>query len=767
MQNTAVALNLISNLMAGDQFPVTDFMPPAPLVQLEQFDDVIPLPEETLTKIPYQKAKETYEKLRFEDPWSQPRKQKSSFFSMIMEMLNGKLIKMEEELYGSLQYNYKTTVDEADQATFHQLFSIGRWVVTRWGPLIRQKLVEGTFISLSDQGNYNQASGFAYTYMWRVNQRLLAHRLFILALHDHKAHGSLKNGGQQKVDSDQEIIKIWQLRWKESRRMAAFMPHIRDCREICHDVLNDLVEPSSYPKNAEQKYLYISKLVEAEDLMAELQASYFNKMLSTRQQSGFSRCIEGSLNYLISTISFLGGDVKLPREWDNLKETVIGYAEKSLKELISSYIKEYSAEEAFQKYIHAIEKDQLIYAKWLGQTMKVKSHFDWEREAVDFENYRRSVSRLLEIYHYVDDIIHNLMEIQSDVFEKVQSGTLKAGVFIKSQKKIQEVFLLLRKIDKLRIEMRLGYLKKIKTDINSAEIGVFERILTSFNNKLQRYFMEGNVIDRTYVYSKVMQESFEDTLAEFYDIVRTYESYLESMAKKIEVTKYRQELFRFQQRLSENKKYYPVFFDFESLKNFMDASIDSGQAMKVFIYNLQRQLEEKRNRENLILQEIMQKFISHIQTMSDYRERLGKVTKSLLEIKESSAVRDWQFAVKMKESCESTITQLYDSFVKYIISEKNRQSSLTAERVALSASNKFWRWMRHGEIFDKTPEYPVLIHSIDLMIQNFQKKIKKLDFYTQEKSSKIQFSPKTTMLINGIKKVEIIDNYLSSQFNSQ
>lgn len=762
MQNTAITFNLISKLLLSDQYPATELAPPAPPLQFEQFGKAVPLPEVTLAKVPHEKAKETYEKLQFEDPWSQQREQNSSWFAMLLEMLNGKLINIEERLYDSLKDKYITTVDEADQATFRQFFSIGQWVASTWGPLIRLKLVEGTFISLNDQGNYNQVSSFAYIHMWQVNQRLLAHRLFMLALQDYDALGSLKHEVGQKVDSDQKMLKIWQLRWKESRQMTVFMPYLRDYQEICREALNDLRLSDTTQENPGEKYHYMSRLVEVEDLIAELRASYSNRMLSTKQQSDFSRRIQDSLNYLASKISFLGGEAKAPREWGDLKGVVNSYViEKSLKKLISSYAKEYPTEEAFQKYIHAVEEDRLIYAKWLGRIMKAKSYFDWERERGDFKNYRRCVRQLLDIYHYIDNIIHNMMQLQSDMFERVNSKSLKPEAFINSQEIIKRAFLLLRKIDKLRIEMRLGYLKKIKTDINNTEIGVFERILTSFNNKLQRYFMEGNVVDQTLTYSEVMMGSFEDTLVEFNGVMQDYKSYLDRMSEKINVEKYQRGASDFQKKLRDNKEYYPVFFDFESLKKFMDGSRDFVQAIKVFIYNLQRQVKEKSNREKLTSQKMIQEFGSHIQAITDYKERLRSLAASLLEIKGSAPLSCWQSVTEMETTCKLTLAGLYDSFVKYVVSENNRRTSLTVGRVASSGWNKFWRLTLEWKVFDETPEYPDKISSTNEFIQKLQEKVNELESYIKgikEKSLEVSSPPQMTITI-GNRKINIIDDY--------
>jgi len=237
----------------------------------------------------------------------------------------------------------------------------------------------------------------------------------------------------------------------------------------------------------------MARLFEVESLIAELRASYFNKMLSTKQQSDFSGWMQDSLNYLAFGISLLSGGSRVPRKWDDLTVSTNLYIAKTLKELVKSYAKNYPANEAFQKYINAIKEDRLIYAKWLSQTMAVESNLDWEREVQDFGNYCRTLLKLLDIYHYVEDIICNMMQLQTDTFEKIK----QPEVFMDSQKVIRTAFLFLREIDKLRVQMRLGYLKKIKTDINTAEIEWFERIVTSFNNKLQRYFMEGNIIDQT------------------------------------------------------------------------------------------------------------------------------------------------------------------------------------------------------------------------------------------------------------------------------
>lgn len=210
MQNTVITFNLISKLLVGSHLPITELVPPSPLMQWEQFDKIVCLPKETLAKVPYQKAKTAYEEMQFEDTWSQQVEQKPfSWLGMIMEMLNGKLIDMEEKLYSSLKDKYKATVDEVDQATFRQFFSIGQWVATTCGPYICSRLVEGAFISLNDQGNYNQVTEFAYAHMWQVSHQLLGHRLFVFGLQDYDALVSLRKSMQQQVDSDQEMLKIW------------------------------------------------------------------------------------------------------------------------------------------------------------------------------------------------------------------------------------------------------------------------------------------------------------------------------------------------------------------------------------------------------------------------------------------------------------------------------------------------------------------------------------------------------------------------------
>lgn len=323
--------------------------------------------------------------------------------------------------------------------------------------------------------------------------------------------------------------------------MAEFMLYLRDYQEICQEVLNDPKFSDVTLERAGKKYQFMARLTEIEDLIAELQSSYFSKILSTKKQSVFSKHIQNGFNYVAHKISFLEGAIKEPREWYVVKVVASQYTEKTLKKLVPFYSKDYSASEAFQKYIHAIEADRLVYAKWLSQTMIFESLLNWEKEVVDFENYRRNLRRLLDIYHYVEDIIYNMMQIQSDVWGKVNSGIVVPGFFKKSEKMMNEAFLYSRKIDKLRILMRLAYLKKIKTDINNTEKRLLERISTSFNNKLQRYFMEGNIIDQTLTYPEVMQGDFEEVITEFNYIAQSYKFYLASLTGKSEVARYLQE----------------------------------------------------------------------------------------------------------------------------------------------------------------------------------------------------------------------------------
>ena len=165
----------------------------------------------------------------------------------------------------------------------------------------------------------------------------------------------------------------------------------------------------------------------------------------------------------------------------------------------------------------------------------------------------------------------------------------------------------------------------------------------------------------------------------------------------------------------------------------MDKSKDHGQAIKIFVYNLQYQLKEEGYKGNPILREMGEMFVRHVQPLAIHQERLRTLASSLEKIKRSISLGYGNSVKKLETSCISITTDLYNSFVKYVISEKNRQTPLTIERVTTSVSNKFWRLVGQGEIFDKTPEYPVLIEDIEKKIKQLHLDIDKIESCTKEK----------------------------------
>ncbi|WP_032112121.1 hypothetical protein [Candidatus Paracaedibacter symbiosus] len=765
---TSFVFHLLSPLLSVEQFPVTELAPPPQRRIVAEYEALIPVPDSVFARASYSEAKKLYAKLLFNDPWIDGGHgdKNTSWYEMLTEILNGKLINLEEKLYKKLENKYRKEVDEVDQATLSQFYSIGHWVYKKYGPAISRKCVEGKFVSLNEQGNYKAAANFAWKHMWQLNDSSLAHRSFIASIQGTPLLASHTQGAQEKIDVNEKMLKIWQLRWEESRKMDAFITYFRDYQFIWQQLVRDPKLAENITENAMQKYPSIVEKAKLANLIAELNASYLNMMLQTKQQSTFSKYAQDGLNYVAHKISLFSGEIKEPRHWDELKIIAERYIEKTMQNLPQTYQQKFTPEEAFKTYIQAVEEDRFIYAKWLTQTivsevsgdnlqtsdkLPTGSRFNWQTEKTSFDNYRRSVMQLLEIYEHVGSIMQTIMQLQTEVF-KIADFTEKKlpNPFMDAHGFIKQSFLFLREIDSLRIQMRLGYLKKIKTDINIADIDLFSRISNSMNAKLHRYFMEGNIVDKTTSYQETSEILLPQIFMKFDSILSSYGWYLERLKGKVKVATLQEEVAQRQQQFADNKRFYPIFFDFEKLKSYVETAQYSDRALNIFLYNLKYQLKNSRGLKISLSKGNITKFIEQMQRLSGYYDRLIQLNKTI-----ASEHRHAQTVKKLLQSCFGTRAGLYDSFVKYYISQQNSQESLTLGRVISSAVRKATRVCSIGQISDQTPSYPDVIKETEDTILNLEKGVSILE------NLSIGHKDKKTAPQQSLNDSVIIDDYMT------
>lgn len=762
VETTAVTLGLFTQLILGDPNFSTELVSALPQIPHQAFESIIPLPTNPLEKQPYKNAELLYYSLPFETERNLDLEQNLASMGPLMGIMNDKLLAVEQKIALGLQETYTTVLDEVDQSTLRQLYTIGKWMVDRCAPLIRPRLIEGKFVTFNDQGLYAQASKMAYHQLWSIKQAILVHQLYALELKRGVFTGQSLQLPQigNEITAKNSLVQLWQLRWNESRQVAELIFHLQQYQLIWQTLLNDnAFKEDMTGQVALKKYAYLVENYQVADLMGELQAAYFNFMLSTKIQSGFSRYIEWSLSYAATKIARLTGPIKEARDWQIVKKEAADYIALNRAQLPTPSTAEGDQNIAFQQYFEAVRQDQFIYANWLGQTLKGQnSSFNWTQEAEDFENYQRKINHLLDAYQFAHQMIANLTKLQGEIFGSIQSNgpTLsnKDLIFLDfsgSQTQIKEVFLLLRKIEELRILMRLGYLKKIRSEFNSLEKEIIERFLNSLLNKFKRFATTGIVFDPTMSYEAVVQENFAQLIEGFNSLLTGYELYLKSLANKIEVRDYRQEAQAKKEKFNNEERFYPVFFNYQELIKFIRQEDYSHPMLTIFIYNLKHQTDL-----TFLPEDIVETFILQIQKLSKCQFDLLGLENDFKRPSFSLNLQAQKTWLTAKQSCDKIIKKTIDSFEKSIISSNNQQEPLTVERVLGSTIRKVNRFFSEGVIVDSTDEYPSIIKSVNTTIKNLNKSIAQIIQGLEE--GKLQAV--STQQETCFRGINIVENYM-------
>lgn len=699
MAETSTAISLVTSLIQGLSISTTNLKPPPPDFRPEPFKvylaDLNLAPAELAT-IPDDVLTAWHDHIYRSRNGLDRLIPTTSLAGQVIAYATPHVRAIEEKAKLRATELYEQEIDEVDRSSLTQILNVTTWAWKGIGSYITHNLMEGAFLGQNEQMRFDLAARFSYLRMMHHATKVDAFRELALQ------QGTLYFVRDripliQKITQQQSSKhNLWRYRWMTSEKVnlldVSFSMQLK--------LYGQLIEEFTDKTPIDQRYLTLLNYHRINSILTELKAAYFNHMVEIKPHSWLSKYAQIGVNYITDAIAKLDSTkTEIPRHFLDVYKDTLQLNWDVYDHLFPHTRITRKSSDALSDFMAAIADDNFILAKWITLgTETPDSNFNWFKEAGDFENYKRGVDRLIHIQNHIDDLITALHSINDEEFRHFIETDITSKFYQNINIFIYRLWDLRNKIDELRILYRTAYLKSLKTTVNEADKGYWERLNQTLKNKAIRKIVEGQFFDTS--------ETKEQVLMKLREFQQSYTGILSEIGVLISNTQpIKDELLS---PIDRGDEFYPVFYTFDEYVHFFDGKAAlTDTDLKIAQYNLKRIASITTN-------PFWKTQLDEIQKLAYVSKELTKATK-LAEVYYKNT-KNPAFSTVQTEIKGAQQT-LGVSYLKYIQSEWNRLHPVNTQRLLGSAGHKFSRLVTTGQLLDSTKEfkdiYPDFIAFID------------------------------------------------------
>lgn len=720
--SSSIIISLLADFLANAGVSVIPYKPPLPHFNPDSFESCM----EELKCSPQQIMDMTQ---KFETSWNsilylrqhdaRQKLNQNSGLGMLLKSLEPFALEFEELKYQEIRSYFNHALNPFYQNITAQGLEMANSIWEIGGQYISKHLVEGAFLGSVERSDYSHCVKFSFDRMMYHYAKFSALNL----VYQHQKSVFLttdqKTNLQDALTQQLTRYESWHYRWILSEKMSS-MDYMLNCYLTHYEGLKfSIIE--NYNKNKSDPYppstpkIY-KQIAQFQIIMTELKASFYNLMLDLKPTNKYDRFIQQYLTRAIHWIYNYINPSKIneTRSFFQVFEDASCLIDHAYEDLFPWDSRLLPQEEILKKYMTAVSEDNFIAAKWISLQCTSKQ-FEWLKEAGAFENYKREVEKFIHIQNQIDEIIFELTRMNTDYsLNHLEDNRRVKELFDQQEKIVQLIrdwWSFRESIDLIRIELKLGVFKRLKTELNQQK-GYWERFCTSCQNKALRLFMSAAVCDSTRPYAQIQQEfprlfqQYETLLKKSQSFFKNTDSFTPSFSPIYQ--SYKMNLLKL-----KTEKDLPVFYHKDTYVEY--ARLYEGKTLlsQVLTYNLKR-LRQFHPKSVYWKQEekIVRKYNSHFWGRESAKRILISLKSYPLNSKQK---RDLEGLLEMLKNYSSSY--LNKILVKYIISEKNRQDDENNRvppigRILTSAKHKINRYQTEGQFIDMTPEFPFLYETI-------------------------------------------------------
>ncbi len=557
---------------------------------------------------------------------------------------------------------------------------------------IAKYLVEGSHLGYIDHGYFNQGKKFAFQQMMRHNATVNA--LIYLSFTDTSFVNEKKTEINSLVLDHLNRQKKWRYRWQMCEKICDIEYTLKEQLNLYGRIKKELPQDNISWEYCHE--LKSKKLLLAETLYF-LKSSFYEHMLKIKSKSEWDAYLQEKFNHDIRQINQKFDCIKEAPPIEDVCSKANELSKNAYENLFPLIIKKGEFGSILNSYVDAINKDLLTEAKWISlssETTTETTPFNWNQEAGHFENYKRKIQRILKTKNHLDEIIdeftNETIQICSSSSEDLLKYQYLYGV---NNEIIYSCWKQRDELDNLRIKLRQGYLKDIKTRVNESNKGYWERLVQSAQNKGLRLLLDGEILEKTEPYNDV-NSKISTAYTSYRDLLNTIK--MKSSNHTVSLSP-----------IADTQDDYPVFYDKDDYVSFVQSNEMNTTTLNVIKYNLER--------------------ICHFQDQSYFKKNLDELKKVVEVYTQIISLKKWaknlesytQHKLNLNDEFFNKVNIIFlgSCFKKFVISEKNRHSPIDALRITTSVTNKFSRIATKGNLFDDTKEFPDIYIALHTQIK--------------------------------------------------
>lgn len=606
---------------------------------------------------------------------------------------------LDTKIYHNLNDFYEKNTDEVDRELLSQMgfyIAHARNFIKEY---IAKHLVEGTYLGFIDQGYFKRGKEFAFQQMMKHAAK--SHALISL-------HFTKKN----LIFVDEKIPQInlftldqlnrqnvWRYRWLKCEKVSDLDYTLQGQLKLYSTILE------SFPPNVpwECSYYFKTKIFHFEESLTHLRISCFNHMLDIKPKSDIENQVFIYLNKAVEWINSQSITLEKTQPFEESYKNALNLSKDAYESLFPKGRMEKDFETVMNDYIKAITEDQFTAAKWATLGYETKSDlapFNWNKEAGFFENYKRKIDSLFKTQDHLDEIIDTLNKELKNLVE----DSIDFEKYMTINKKIYSCWELRDNLDSVRIKLRLGFLKDIKTRVNLSNKTIWERMTQSLGNKVFRLALDGEMFDKTEPYGDILLE-LEELSKQYKVIISESNHILQSHNSPLQPLPYIQDD-------------YPVFYDEEDYINYVRSHEMKALHLNIIQYNLERICSFQENNY----------FSNHLKQIKNLSECFSLYGFLKTAIKNCQSYNfKCEGLVSLTEANnylkKIDINNLGATYKKYVITDWNNTHSLDSSRLLTSAANKNKRLKETGSMIDTTNQFPDIYPEIKSQLYNSARNI--------------------------------------------
>lgn len=682
--------------------PTTSLKPLIPCFQLDSFNSYISdlnYPPPLLECIPKQ----------IKDEWEANIyiRKKNETTDMGEQCLKGLALKhislflnnSEETAKQNLNEAYINTLDGVDRSTIAQ---ISTFLSSTWHYISTYFTKHGKYMGYIGSEYYTKGKEFSFQQMMHHNATYTA--LVRLSFADEPFIKDIEPKIKELALNALTEYEQWYYRWQKSEKISDLNYVLKGQLDLYRLINQTLPQQGDVPP--EISYPVKIKLFDLEEKLSLLKISFFNHMSDIKPKGENDRIFEEHVNSGAQWLNRQLGPVQKCPPFNELYDETLDLTKNIYDLLFPPFKIKKDFESVLNDYVKAVTEDNFSAAKWHSLSYETKTEFtpfNWKKEAESFENYKRKIDRLFRIQDHLDEIIVGLNQAIIETIGIFSQYTIyKFGI-----QTIHSCWKLRGQLDDLRIKLRLGFLKDVKTRVTHSHKNVWGRITQSLGNKAFRLALDGEVFDKTQPYEKVLNDL---------DVAfRTYRELLVKINDEI-----KNPLFSRDKTTSSQDDYF-IFYDAESFVNYVNnpENVMKSLNLKVIKYNIERIITFQKNDYFSEHFKIIQSLFNCNYTYSLLKEAINNLISFGYKDTEKNYLKDANNTLN-----SIPIKSLGETYRKYVISEKNRRTPIDYIRIKDSALNKGNRLMKSGTVSNSIPEFPTIYPEIQKKLFHAAKNIK-------------------------------------------